>query len=240
MKYPTRIYYTETDKALMWDRWQKGESQHSIGRHFGRSHSSIQNILRRTGGIRPTPRRRSRLSLTLAEREEISRGVIVGRSLRSIAVSLDRAPSTVSREIKRNGGRRHYRASNAEQAAWDRAHRPKTCKLVENRVLARIVSSKLRKLWSPDQIAGWLKHTYADDENLQVSHETIYRSLFIQARGALKKELLQHLRKTRAMRRSRHKSLKGEGWVRSLGRYPSVSDPHRLRIEPYPAIGRAT
>ena len=211
MKYPSRIYYTETDKALMWDRWQKGESLNSIARHFGRSHSSIQGVLARTGGIRPPQRRRSQRALMLCEREEISRGVVAGQSLRSIAVSLGRAASTVSREINRNGGRRVYRASKAEQCAWDRAHRPKTCKLVENRTLARIVATKLKQRWSPEQIAGWLKYTYADDENHQVSHETIYKSLFIQARGALKKELLQHLRKTRAMRRSRHKSLKGGG-----------------------------
>jgi IS30 family transposase len=211
MKYPTRIYYTETDKGLMWDRWQKGESLNSIARLFGRSHSSIQGILARTGGIRPPSRRRSRRSLSLAEREDISRGVFAGQSLRSIAVTLGRAPSTVSREINRNGGRRRYRASKAEQSAWDRAHRPKTCKLVDNPALGRIVAKKLKQLWSPEQIAGWLKYTYADDENRQVSHETIYKSLFIQARGALKKELLQHLRKTRAMRRSRHKSLKGGG-----------------------------
>ena len=112
------------------------------------------------------------------------------------------ASSTVSREINRNGGRRDYRASKAEQAAWERAHRPKPSKLVQNRTLARIVAQKLNQLWSPEQIAGWLKRTYPDDENYQVSHETIYRSLFIQARGALKKELLQHLRRKRAMRRS--------------------------------------
>jgi IS30 family transposase len=211
MKYPTRIYYTETDKTLMWDRWRKGESLHSIARHFGRSHSSIQGVLARTGGIRPPQRRRSRRALRLSEREEISRGVFAGQSLRSIAAMLGRAPSTVSREINRNGGRRRYRASKADQCAWDRAHRPKTCKLMENRALAGIVAKKLRELWSPEQIAGWLKYSYPDDENRQVSHETIYRSLFIQARGALKKELLQHLRKTRAMRRSRHKSLKGAG-----------------------------
>ena len=208
MKYPQRIYYTETDKALMWDRWQKGESLNSIARHFGRSHSSIQGILARTGGIRPAPRRRSRLALTLAEREEISRGVVAGHSIRSIAVSLGRAPSTVSRELNRNGGRRLYRANKADQAAWDRAHRPKTCKLVENRALARVVAQQLKKFWSPEQIAGWLKRTYPDDENYQVSHETIYRSLFIQARGALKKALLQHLRRTRVMRRSRHHTQK--------------------------------
>jgi IS30 family transposase len=208
MKYPSRIYYTETDKSLMWDRWQKGESLNSIARHFGRSHSSIQGILARTGGIRPAPRRRSQLSLTLAEREEISRGVVAGLSVRAIALLLGRAPSTVSREVNRNGGRRHYRANTADQAAWDRAHRPKTCKLAQNRALARIVAKKLQLEWAPQQIASWLKHTYPDDENYQVSHETIYRSLFIQARGALKRELLQHLRKTRAMRRSRHHTQK--------------------------------
>ncbi len=208
MKYPQRIYYTETDKALMWDRWQKGESLCSIARLFDRSHSSIQGVLAQTGGIRPAPRRRSRLALTLAWREEISRRVVAGHSIRSIAVSLGRAPSTVSRELNRNGGRRRYRANKADQAAWDRAHRPKSCKLVQNRALARVVASKLKKLWSPNQIAGWLKHRYPNDENFQVSHETIYRSLFIQARGALKKELLQHLRRTRAMRRSRHHTQK--------------------------------
>ncbi len=208
MKQRPRIYYTETDKSVMWDRWQKGESLNSIARLFDRHHSAIQGILARTGGIRPPEKRRSSLALSLAEREEISRGVVAGLSLRWIAASLGRAPSTVSREIKRNGGRRRYRASKADQCAWDRAHRPKTCKLVENRALARIVARKLKKRWSPQQLAGWLKYTYPDDENFQVSHETIYRSLFIQARGALKKELLQHLRRTRAMRRSRHHTQK--------------------------------
>ena len=114
----------------------------------------------------------------------------------------------MSREVSRNGGRRRYRASKADQSAWDQAHRPKTCKLVQNRALARIVASKLKKRWSPQQLAGWLKITHPNNENFQVSHETIYKSLFIQARGALKKELLQHLRRTRAMRRSRHHTQK--------------------------------
>jgi len=208
MKQRPRIYYTESDKTLMWDRWQKGESLNSIARLFYRHHSAIQGVLARTGGIRPATRRRSRIALTLAEREEISRGVFAGQSIRSIAVSLARAPSTVSREINRNGGRRRYRANQAEQAAWDRAHRPKTCKLAQNPALARIVAQKLRLQWAPRQVAGWLKRTYPDDENYQVSHETIYRTLFIQARGALKKELIQHLRRTRAMRRSRHHTQK--------------------------------
>ena len=204
MKRRKRISYTETDKALMWDRWQKGESLRTIAHLFNRHHSSIAGILSRTGGIRPPNRSRSVLVLTLPEREEISRGIVAGDSVRLIAASLSRSPSTVSREIKRNGGRRRYRASRADQAAWDRACRPKICKLVQNRDLARIVAKKLKKLWSPAQIAGWLKQTYPDNENFQVSHEIIYRTLFIQARGALKKELLQHLRRTRPMRRSRH------------------------------------
>jgi len=208
MKYRPRIYYTESQKALMWDRWQQGDSLHAIARLFDRSHGSIAGVLSRTGGIRPPQRRRSRLALTLAAREEISRGVVAGRSMRSIAARLGRSPSTISREICRNGGPGEYRANLAEQAAWGRAHRPKPCKLVVNRGLAHIVAKKLKQLWSPEQIAGWLKHVYPDDENFQVSHETIYRSLFIQARGALKKELLQHLRRTRAMRRSRHHTQK--------------------------------
>ena len=203
MKQRPRIYYSSEQKNLMWDRWQAGDSLHEIARLFDRGHSSVQGVFAETGGIRPRPRSRSRLALTLAEREEISRGMVAGQSLRAIATLLGRAPSTVSREINRNGGRRRYRASTADESAWDRARRPKTCKLVENRALARIVARKLRGLWSPEQIAGWSKYAYPDDENFQVSHETIYKSLFIQARGALKKELLQHLRRTRTMRRGR-------------------------------------
>ena len=208
MKYKTRRYFTEIQKAEMWDRWQKGESLNSIARHLGTSHSSIQGVLAPTGGIRPPPRSRSRQALSLAEREEISRGVAAGYSLRTIAKMLGRAPSTVSREVKRNGGRQPYRANKAEQAAWDRAHRAKICKLAKNPALALVVAEKLQLEWSPHQIAGWLKYAYPDDENYQVSHETIYLTLFIQARGALKKELIQYLRKPRAMRRSRHHTQK--------------------------------
>lgn len=208
MKQRARIYYTDTQKALMWDRWRKGESLQQIAQLFDRNHSSIQRILAETGGIRPAARHRSRLALTLAEREEISRAVVSGHSIRSIAVLLGRAPSTISRVMKRNGGQECYRANLADQSAWDRACRPKACKLAENPSLASIVSNKLQLQWSPEQIAGWLKQTYPNDENYQVSHETIYRSLFIQARGALKKELLQHLRRTRVMRRSRHHTQK--------------------------------
>jgi IS30 family transposase len=210
MKRRPRIYYTESQKAVMWERWRKGESLQQIAQLFDRNHSSIQRILAETGGISPAPRHRSSLALTLAEREEISRALASGSSIRSIATLLERAPSTISREILRNGGQSCYRANQADQAAWDRARRPKTCKLAENRTLARIVAAKLQWLWSPEQIAGWLKCAYPDDESYQVSHETIYRSLFIQARGVLKKELQQYLRRTRAMRRSRHHTQKSD------------------------------
>jgi len=208
MKRRPGIRYTEEQKSLMWDRWQKGETLGSIARLFGRYHSSIERILAASGGIRPAPRRRSPCCLSISEREEISRGIATGQSIRAIARALNRAPSTISREINRNGGLLSYRASQADKAAWDRAHRPKTCKLIQNRLLARIVARKLQLAWSPQQVAGWLKRTYPDDENSQVSHETIYRTLFIQTRGALKKELLQHLRRTRVMRRSRHHTQK--------------------------------
>ncbi|HEV2042199.1 MAG TPA: IS30 family transposase [Casimicrobiaceae bacterium] len=208
MQMRPRIHYTESQKALMWERWQKGESLQQIAQLFDRNHSSIQGILAVTGGIRPAPRCRSRLALTLAEREEISRAVVAGHSMRSIATQLGRAPSTISREIKRNGGQESYRASQAEESAWDRGRRPKTCKLAQNRALARLVAGKLQRRWSPQQVAGWLKRTYPDDTSRQVSPETIYRSLFIQARGALKKELVEHLRRSRVMRRSRHHTMK--------------------------------
>ena len=217
MNQRPRIYYSDSQKALMWERWKQGATLHEIAGLFDRMHSSVHRILAETGGIRPPDRRRSSRALRLAEREEISRAVVAGDSIRIIADRLERAPSTICREIKRNGGRPAYRAALADQAAWDRARRPKTCKLAQNRALARIVADKLRLQWSPEQIAGWLKHTYPCDESCQVSHETIYRSLFIQARGALKKELLQHLRRTRAMRRSRHYTQKTETRGRIVG-----------------------
>ena len=208
MKQRVRRYFTQPEMAEVWDRWENGESLNSIARSLERGHSAVQGMLSRTGGIRPAPKRRSRFALTLAEREEISRGVAVGHSIRTIASQLGRAPSTISREVNRNGGRRWYRASKADEAAWQRAHRPKTCKLARNPALARMVAEKLMGLWSPRQIAGWLKRTYPDDESFQVSHETIYLTLYIQARGALKKELIKYLRRSRAMRRSRHHTQK--------------------------------
>ena len=211
MKYRTRTFYTEEQKSLMWDRWEKGESLHTIASLFDRHHPSISGILRLTGGIRPSQRTRSSLALTLLEREEISRGIATHLSTRAIAAKLSRSPSTVSREINRNGGYYNYRAAPAEQAAWDRALRPKPCKLKCNKALSRMVARKLQLQWSPQQIAGWLKREYSSNEDYHVSHETIYKTLFIQARGALKKELLQHLRTKRIMRRSKQFSLKKQG-----------------------------
>ncbi len=211
MMYRTRIRYTPEQKAEMWDRWERGESMTSIGRVFDRPSSSIFGQLSPTGGIRPPPRSRSRLALSLSEREEISRGLANNLTLRTIAMQLGRSPSTISREINRNGGDANYRAVEADQAAWDRARRPKLCKLARNQSLARIVAGKLQKKWAPEQIAGWLKTEYPGEECNQVSHETIYRSLFVQARGVLKKELLQYLRRERTIRRSRHASLKKDG-----------------------------
>jgi IS30 family transposase len=232
MKYRTRTFYTETEKALMWERWREGESLHAIAQLFDRHHGSVRGILARAGGIRPQPRTRSARSLELAEREDISRGVMAGQSVRSIARLLRRAPSTVSREIRRNGGPCSYRASLADQAAWDRAQRPKPCKLARNRTLARAVAEKLRLEWSPHQVAGWLKRTYPQDETRQVSHETIYRTLFIQSRGALKKELLQHLRRTRGMRRSRHHTQKSPNHGR-------ITETVSIRERPAEAEDRA-
>jgi IS30 family transposase len=218
MKHRKRIYYSEAQRAQMWDRWQKGETLHAIARLFNRGHSSISRILTESGGIQPRQRSRSRLALTLSEREMISRGIAAHLSMRSIATQLGRAPSTISREIHRNGGYYQYRAAQADQGAWDRAKRPKCCKLVDQKPLARLVAKKLRSHWSPQQISGWLKRAYPGQEDYHVSHETIYRSLFIQSRGALKKELLQYLRTRRKMRRAKNASLKGQG----LGKIPNA------------------
>ncbi len=203
--------FSAAEKTEMWDRWQRGESLRSIGRLFGKQSSSIYFQVSAYGGIRPLPRRRSRLALTLFEREAISRGIVAGQSMRSIARLLDRPPSTVSREVRRNDGYNQYRAALADEQAWARARRPKECKLAMNPWLRRAVVRKLRLNWSPEQIAGWLKTAHPGEEINQVSHETIYRSLFVQARGVLKKELLQHLRLKRSNLRSKQISKKGEG-----------------------------
>ena len=211
MNQRRRIYYSAAQRAEIWDRWKAGESMSSIGRRFDRESSSVFSVLSPTGGIRPPDRRRAAQVLSLDEREEISRGLSTRCSLRGIARSLGRSPSTISREVLRNGGADRYRATDSDRAAWDRARRPKRCKLACRPALARTVSAKLRRNWSPEQIAGWLKRTWPREPHNQVSHETIYRSLFIQTRGVLKKELLDHLRARRTIRRSRHATLKRQG-----------------------------
>ncbi len=232
MVYRRRIYYSAAQRSEIWDCWQRGESMSSIGRRFDRHSSSIFSVISPTGGIRPAERKRGRLALSLSEREEISRGLSVKRSLRAIARQLGRAPSTISREVRRNGGSAAYRAARADRAAWDRALRPKPCKLACHPGLRRTVSAKLRRKWSPEQIAGWLKRAFPGETHNQVSHETIYRSLYIQARGVLKKALLDHLRARRTIRRSQHASLKRSG----LGQ---VKDAVSIRERPAAVEDRA-
>jgi IS30 family transposase len=193
-----------TQRSEIWSRWKTGQSLHEIGRAFGKPHSCIRCLLLPRGGIAPALRRRSRLALSRAEREDISRGIASGSSLREIARHLDRAASTVSREVTRHGGRPAYRAHEADDQAWESALRPKKCLLALHPRLREVVTSKLILDWSPEQISGWLKTQYPSDDRMRVSHETIYRSLFIQARGVLKKELMDHLRSKRRMRRSQH------------------------------------
>jgi IS30 family transposase len=201
---------TDGQKAELWERWKQGESLSDIGSAIGKHAGSVFGVLRLGGGIYQPPRRRSERSLTIAEREEISRGIAAGHSMREIARRIDRAVSTVSREIARNSGRRRYRATDADDAAWNRACRPKPCKLAQQHRLQRIVAKKLSLEWSPEQIAGWLKRTFPDNESLHVSYETIYRSLFIQTRGVLKKELMKHLRSRRVMRHGKQYTTKGK------------------------------
>src|ERR1700690_1751816 len=199
-----RSRLSPTQETDVWKRWKAGQSLHEIGRAFDKPHTSIRHLLLPRGGIAPAVRHRSRLALTRAEREDISRGIASGSSLREIARHLARAASTVGREVTRHGGRPTYRAHDADDHAWNLALRPKKCLLALHPRLREVVTSKLLLDWSPKQISGWLKTEYLKDEGMRVSHETIYRSLFIQARGVLKKELLDHLRTKRRMRRSRH------------------------------------
>jgi len=210
--------FTAAEKTELWDRWQRGESLKAIGRAFGKPSSSICFQLAPHGGIRPSPRQRSRLALTLSEREEISRGIAAYRSARSMARLLGRSASTVSRELGRNGGYDRYRAALADERAWARARRPKRCKLANSPRLRQAVASKLRLNWSPEQISGWLNRAHPDDEYYAVSHETIYRSLFVQTRGVLKKELLGHLRSKRTIRRSQRTDPNGDrrGQIKDL------------------------
>jgi IS30 family transposase len=197
-------------RGELWKRWKQGQSLSEIGRALDKAPASIHGFLSTSGGIAPVARSRNDRVLTAHEREEISRRLCAGSSMRSIAVRLGKAPSTVSREIARNGGRDRYRAAAADSRAWMEARRPKACKLSRQHRLRGVVAEKLRLDWSPEQIAGWLRGTFPDDVAMHVSHETIYRSLFVQARGVLKRELLRHLRSRRVMRRARNATTAGQ------------------------------
>jgi IS30 family transposase len=197
-------------KHELWARWKAGQSLSDIGRSLGKHAGSIFGVLHLRGGIAPPARIRSQRSLSVHEREEISRGLVAGLSLRKIAACLGRAPSTVSREVARNSGCRKYRAAHADERAWRSACRPKPCRLAINPSLQMVVAEKLNDDWSPQQIAGWLKVEYVNDEPMRVSHETIYKSLFVQARGVLRKELIARLRTRRLMRRGRSSTTRGQ------------------------------
>jgi IS30 family transposase len=210
MRLGMRFGLSAIEKRDVWSRWKAGQSLHEIGRAFDKPHSCIRAVLLPRGGMPPAARRRSRLALTFAEREDISRGIASGSSIPEIARVLERAASSVCRELARQGGRPAYRAHDADHQAWVSALRPKRCLLGVNRELRDLVASKRILDGSPEQISGWLKNQYPHDESLRVSHETIYRSLFMQARGVLKKELMDHLRSKRRMRRSRHATVSGQ------------------------------
>lgn len=226
-RYARRM--TASQRSELWQRWRHGETVCEIARALEFSHCSIGFAIRRRGGFSPVQRHRAARHLSLAEREEISRGLAQDWTLHQISHHLGRAVSTISREVRRNGGRTSYRASRADQAAWQRARRPKPCKLAQHPRLRRIVAEKLQRAWSPQQIAGWLRSQYSHDESMHVSHETIYRTLFMQSRGALKKELLQHLRSGRQVRHGR----------RTGGKSGRIVDPVSIRQRPAEVEDRA-
>lgn len=232
MRRSNRPMLTGQEKADLWRRWQSGESVADICRALNKYEGSIHRVLAARGGIVPATRRRSPTSLSLGEREHISRGIAANSSIRQIASHIGRAPSTVCREIARHGGRARYRASEADLQAWDSARRPKPCRLASRPRLRWEVARKLKRNWSPEQISGWLKVEYPDDEDMHVSHEAIYRSLFIQARGVLKKELMGHLREVRAMRRSRDRG----AYVENRGK---IVDAVSIRERPAEVEDRA-
>jgi IS30 family transposase len=232
MEGHARTWFTPKQRAELWERWKSGQCVADIARALERRNKSgVYRILAVNGGIAPAPRLRASVALRLEEREEISRGIAAGRSIRRIAQDLGRAPSTISREIRRNGGCSAYRASEADTRAWERALRPKPCRLTRHAGLRWRVAQKLSLQWSPEQISGWLKRQFPADQGMQVSHETIYRSLFIQTRGVLKKQLMAHLRTARQMRQA-----KGGTTKSGLGQ---IVDTVSIRERPAEAEDRA-
>jgi IS30 family transposase len=210
--------FSEADRAVIWEMREAGVPVKRIAKHLGRQNSSLRRFIADAGGRRPSPRERSALRLSLAEREEISRGLAAGWSLRAIAAGLGRSASTVCREVNANGGPGAYRALRADRAAQRRALRPRSAKLTRCRRLRRLVERKLEATWSPEQISAWLASEYPEDPEMRVSHETIYQSLFVQGRGALRRELHTCLRSGRAMRRAKAytKGGVGQGQLRDM------------------------
>ncbi len=233
MEGTARTWFTPKQRAELWERWRSGQCVADIARALERRNKSgVYRVLAHNGGIAPAPRRRAAVALWLEEREEISRGIAAGRSIRRIAQGLGRPPSTVSREVRRNGGGGAYRASEADTRAWERSLRPKPCRLARHPELRWRVAQKLALEWSPEQISGWLKREFPADEGMQLSHETIYRSLFVQTRGVLKKELMAHLRTARQMRQAKGGTTKS----RPLGQ---LVDAVSIRERPAEAEDRA-
>src|SRR5215831_11492740 len=240
MEGNARTWFTPKQRAELWERWKSGQCVADIARALERRNKSgVYRVLAINGGIAPSPRRRAPTALKLEEREEISRGIAVARSIRQIAQGLGRSPSTVSREIRRNGGCSAYRANRADRYAWDRALRPKPCRLARHAGLRWRVAQKLALQWSPKQISGWLKRQFPVDQGMQVSHETIYRSLFIQTRGVLKKELMAHLRTARRCAKPRVARRRAD-WDRSSMLFPSANGRPRSMTALCPATGKET
>jgi transposase, IS30 family len=232
MTSPRKWGWSARQSVELWERWKRGESLEVIGQALGKPASSIYLAAAAKGGIAPVMRCRAPRVLQAAEREEISRGIAAGMSMRQIALRIDRSVSTVSREIGRHGGLESYRAGVADAAAWRNARRPKACKLALERPLCGVVARKLEKNWSPRQISEWLKCTFPDDQSMQISHESIYRTLFVQARGALKKELLSHLRRAGLIRRGRKPADAGN-------KQGQIKDAISIRQRPAEAEDRA-
>jgi IS30 family transposase len=227
-----RAGLSHKQKAKLWTRWKAGDCVSDIARALEMPGARVHHVLACAGGIVPPTRRRSSRALQREDREEISRGIAADDSARRIAARLQRATSTITREIKRNGGRSAYRASEADALACDRARRPKRCRLATHPELRYLVAGKLSAYWSPEQIAGWLKQEFPTDPSMHVSHETIYRTLFVQTRGALKKELIAHLRTARRLRRP-------NGVAHSSGLRGQIVDAVSIRERPAEAEDRA-
>lgn len=231
MRHGPRPRFTPAERAELWRRFRAGESAAAIARALGRTAQGVGDVIGRHGGVAPRPRRRAPQTLQTTDREEISRGLAAGWSLRQIARQVQRAPSSVSREVARHGGRQRYRAASADRRAWTWARRPKPCRLATQHWLRHAVARKLARAWSPAQISGWLRRTYPGDATRQVSHETIYCSLFVQSRGVLKRTLQSHLRRPRPVRRAQRSA--------ALARRGQRIDGLSIRQRPAAAEDRA-